>query len=189
MECLNQIFDGLCVALKILLNAAPTLVALLAIYINNNSAKRRDKINREASSKLKILWDICNITEELYFTISKFAAELLSQTSNDNLEQDLEANEYLWKLNEEIIDIQRKIKISSEIYETVGERRLGWEKIYSSCDSVEDVSKKILEDIFGDEGTNQQLRRDLENNLENFEKEYKNYTQAVREEIKRIIES
>lgn len=189
MVSLEQLFDGLSVALKILIEAAPTLVALLAIYINNKSAKRRDKINREASSKLKILWDICDVMEELYFTISRFGAEVFSQKSSGNSEQDMEDNERIWELGEEVISVQRKVKISSEIYETVGEIKLNWAKVYDSCDAIMDVSQKILEDIFGNEETNQELKKDLENSMRKFEVEYKNYTQAVREEIKRIIES
>lgn len=189
MEYFNQISNVLCIVCEKLLQFAPTIVALYAVYKNNRSASRRDRANRESSSKLKILWDICEFTDELYVKISKFGAEVLTQTSKNSLKKDLEENERFWDSEEEIFDIQRKVKISSEIYETVGDVNLEWRKIYDSCDLVIEISQKVFEDIFGEEGTNQKLKESLEDKLNQFDREYRKYTETIRKEIKRIIES
>ncbi len=188
MELLKQITDVLKNVYDIFIKAAPTLVAVLAIWINNKSAKKRDKNNREANSRLKILWDICEFTDELYFEANKIGMEAFSQTSGDISEWDIEKSMSIEKLQEKIVVVQRKVKVSSEIYETVGEMQLGWEKLYEACDSIIGTSDQILEEILGDEKIIQQLGATLQNNLIRFEEEYKKYITVVYKEIKRIID-
>ncbi len=183
MECLNQILDALKGASDIIIKAAPTLVAVLAIWINNASAQKRDRNNRDANSRLKILWNICELTDELYFEVKKLCEETIYQTSTS-----ASKDKCIDGLQEKVIALQREVKISSEIYETVGETQLKWEKLYSACKTVIDTSGEISTDIFKNEENIQLLNATLKTSLIRFEDEYKNYTKTVYKEIKRIID-
>lgn len=188
MECLNQILDALKGASDIIIKAAPTLVAVLAIWINNASAQKRDRNNRDANSRLKILWNICELTDELHFEVSNLCEKIFYQASINASKIDTEKNKRIDELREKVITVQRKVKISSEIYETVGEMQLKWEKIYEACNPMINTSEAILTEVFGNEENIQLLNATLKTSLIRFEDEYKNYTKTVYKEIKRIID-
>ncbi len=193
MNCDNTqvVLDVLRAVGKIIIDAAPTLVALLAIYFNNNSAAKRDRHNKEVDVKLKILWETCDFSNDLYLIVSELGGMAIVYAGEEEYsnEEAVKISDEYWKLDKKAIVLQRKVRTSSEIYESVGEKILDYEKYCKSSDTVRESSSKLMMDIFGDEKDTEKMKKDLESELNNFELIYNQYSKTVQNEIKNITKS
>lgn len=181
---ISDILPEIDLMLKVFFNIfkdiAPTLVALLAIWINNKSARKRDENNKKIDIKLKMLWELWEIVNEVFYSVSKLGAYAYtaneSNGSGDNTE--------FFDLDSKIIILQRTMKDIAKRYEVVFNKNVNWSEFYESIEIVRKKSSSYVLDIFN--YNNKKLIKEIETALDKFDTAHEKLLDEIHKNIKEL---
>lgn len=167
---------------------APTAVALIAIYINNKSTRKRDIRNKKTDIQLEMLnkmWDgVVQLDEELNYLISKVAP--CEKECFCNEEQELDACDDLFDKIDMCLNLNYKIKLCAERYELISDECfISW-NFYNLVDNT----IEIIQNTYGQNSESMSINEQIEKNQDWIDKyvvECKVYLESIGKKIKKLV--